>query len=125
MRYPNTKPPTEVLQELREELQKHLTTAPIYLDGLPPEEGVTNYYTLTHTAGTVGQVQRGIIAIIFWGVGIDPYPQEELELTRATGSLPEEGGIVWTPRDTPTTSYDYKNNYTSISTRVEYQFLTE
>lgn len=124
MRYPHTKTPTAVLLELKRELRKHLT-APIYLDGLPPGDGVTNYYTLTHTAGTLGQVQRGIIAIIFWGAGIDPHAKEEQELTTATTSLPTTGGIVWEPRDTPTTTYDYKNNYTTISTRVEYQFLTE
>lgn len=123
MRYPNIKTPTEVLNALKMELQKHLK-APIYIDGLPPDEGVQRYYTLTHTAGTIGQVQRGIIAVIFYGVGIDPYPKEVEAITHALASLPTTGGIIWEPKEAPTTYHEHKDNYTYISTRVEYQLLT-
>ena len=124
MRYRNSLTPTAVLNKLKKELQKTIKDTPIYIDGLPAERGVTEYYTLTHTAGVFGQMQRGIVTLIFWGVGIDPYSRREEEMTTATNSLPQVP-IVWEPKDTPTTTYLHSDNYTMISQRLEYQFLAE
>lgn len=123
MRHPNTITPTQALLALKEQLQEHITTAPILLDGLPAQGD--DYYTLTHTAGTMGQIQRGIITINFWGKGINPRPEEEQEMVRATNALPTAGGIVWTLKDLPTTTYLHQDNYTIIAQRVEYQLLTD
>ncbi len=124
MRYQNTLSPTEVLSRLQAELKATIKETPIYIDGLPAEEGVTEYYTLTHTAGVFGQIQRGIITLIFYGVGLHPYTSREQEMTIATNTLPQNP-IIWEPKDTPTTTYLQNDNYTIISQRIAYQFTAD
>lgn len=124
MRYRNSLTPTSVLNRLKKELQKTIKGAPIYIDGLPADSGVTEYYTLTHTAGVFGQIQHGVVTLIFWGAGIDPYSQREEEMTLATNSL-SLNPIAWEPKDTPTTTYLHSDNYTMISQRIAYLFAAD
>lgn len=120
MRHPNVLTPTEILATLADELR----LSPLYIDGLPPAPGVRDYYTLSYTAGLPGQLETGVVTLIYWAEGIEPRPEAERAMVEAVNALPTTP-IVWEPRDVPVTSYLHAEGYTTITQRIKYTYITD